>query len=687
MLKQLFQPGVALMRRLSFPKKFLLVSIFLLTPLLLARYFLSSEIDSQIEQTNRARHGLAQIQPCLTLLPLLQRHRGLSNGILSGEGAFNVEWSKNQGEIDRAFAALDDQAKSVRGEYFAAEKLLALRQKWNALKSIDAEVGAAKAFQARSAMINDLLNVIRAIAIESSLVFDTNNSSFHLVALLSDKLPRLQETIAQARDLSAGLAAKKSMNADERSQLSILAMLGVAALPDAGAVLAVAIKDTPKLDARLSVVAKSLLSIDPYVQSLNATFLNALTIKSTATETFALGTGVVEQLARFNNAVLPAIDDLLQQRIETVSNKMLWRDLAGLLSIAIAAYLLGALFWATKSSIGFLHKTVSHITDGDLTSDIQMRGRDEIADLMARLQTMQSSLAKMVKDVNESAELVFLASSQIVNGTENLADRTATQSSNLEQTSESMSVLTASVAKNTQGAQDANDLAEGAEHVALEGRESMRSVAQTMGEIAQSAKQIESIVGVIDGIAFQTNILALNAAVEAARAGDQGRGFAVVAAEIRQLALRVTASAKEIKDLIHDSARNIDGGTRLVDTASKTIQETAISIQRVAQINREIAAASNEQQTGIDQVRQSVLLMTDSNMQNANLVDETNAAAASLRDQADALVRTVGRFKVGAMHAAKTVAMATPQAVVKIVPHPAGRTAPPQNLDEAWAEF
>ena len=686
MLKLLLQPGVALMRRLSFPKKFLLVSIFLLMPLLLARYFLSSEIDSQIEQANRARRGLAQIQPCLTLLPLLQRHRGLSHGILSGEQAFKAEWLKNQGDIDRAFAQLNDYAKSARGEYFAEEKLRALRQKWNALKSIDAEAGAAKAFQARSVMINDLLTIIRSIAIESSLVFDLNNSSFHLVALLSDKLPRLQETIAQARGLSAGLAAKKSMNADERSQLSILTMLSVAALPDAQAVLAVAFKEATKLEVRLGEVAKSLLLIEPYVQALNTSFLNAFTIKSAATETFALGTKVVEPLAQFNRAVSPVIEDLLQQRIQTVSNKMLWRDLAGFLSIAIAAYLLGALFWATKSSIGFLHKTVSHITDGDLTSDIQMRGRDEIADLMGRLQTMQSSLANMVKDVNESAEMVFLASSQIVNGTEDLADRTATQSSNLEQTSASMSVLTSSVANNTQGAQDANDLAKGAEHVALEGRESMRSVAQTMSEISQSAKRIESIVGVIDGSAFQTNILALNAAVEAARAGEQGRGFGVVAAEIRQLASRVTASAKEIKDLIHESAHKIDGGTRLVDMASKTIQETAISIQRVSQINREIATASNEQRMGIDQVSQSVLLMNDSNMQNANLVDETNAAAASLRDQADALVRIVGRFKVNSRREAVMESKATQQALVKVT-STGPRSAPQQNLDEAWAEF
>jgi methyl-accepting chemotaxis protein len=684
--KLLFQPGVALMRRLTFPKKFVVVSIFLLLPLLLARYFLSVDIDSQIELAKREQLGLQQVRPYLALLPLMQLHRGLSNVVLSGAESFKPEIPKTQAAIDTLFIQIDRQIKAAPGEQFALRETSALREKWNALKSIDAESGAAKAFQARTAMIADLLSAIRVIAIESNLVLDSNSAGFHLVTLFSDKLPRLAEIIAQARGLSAGLAAKKTMNADERSRLSVLAMLGAAATPEAAATFAVALKNAPEINAALSGSAKSLQLIDPYIQSLDKSFLNALTIKADTGETFSAGANVTVGIMQFTNGILPLMDGILQQRIESVSNRMLWRDLAGIFSIAIAAYLLGALFLATKSSIGFLHKTVSHITDGDLTSHIQLRGNDEIADLMGRLQTMQSALSKMVSDVNESAEMVFLASSQIVYGTENLASRTEAQSANLQQTAASMSVLTSSVEKNTQGAQDANDLAKGAAQVAREGRISMNSVAQTMNEIATSAKQIESIVGVIDGIAFQTNILALNAAVEAARAGEQGRGFAVVAAEVRNLAQRVTASAKEIKQLVNSTTSKVDAGTRLVDDAAKTIQETAIGIQRVAQINGEIALASNEQRIGIDHVSQAVSQMDESNIQNATLVEQTSASAASLRDQADALVRSVGRFKVRSSDVAP-VAMPAGPPIKKATLPTALRQTQVSEATAKWTEF
>ena len=681
MLKLLFQPGVALMRELNFPKKFLVVSLFLLLPLLLARYFLSSEIDSQIEFAQQERRGLKQIQPFLTLLPLLQRHRALANGVLSGDASFKADLQKTQAAIDQLFLALDKPNEVALADRFATTEVAALRQNSAALRSIDAGIGASRAFSSRSALIANLLSVIRTISIESGLVSDPSGFSFQILALLGDKLPHLAENMARAGGLSIGLAVKKTMNADERSRLTVLSLLGNHELSAVKGLLASISKNSSQASASLAGSNAAMQSVESFTQYIEKSFLNALTIKESAQDIFAAKVKVTDQLSNVALSGLTSVDTLLQQRIEAVTRKMVWRDCAGLLSIAMAAYLLGSLFWATKSSVGFLHKTVSHITDGDLTSNIEPRGSDEIADLMGRLKTMQASLAKMVRDVNESAEMVFLASSQIVNGTENLADRTRGQSSNLEQASAKMGTLTLSVAQNAQGAQDANDLAQGAERIALEGRTSMHSVAQTMSDIARSAKEIESIIGVIDGIAFQTNILALNAAVEAARAGEQGRGFAVVASEVRHLAHRVTASAKEIKDLVNGTTGKVEMGARLVETTTETIQESTISIQRVAQINREIASASTDQRLGIDLVNQAVIQMDESNLQNASLVEQTNAAAASLRDQADALVRTVGRFKLNSV-----VRAAVPMPSMPVYPR-APHSQVPQPAEEAWAEF
>ncbi|WP_373994561.1 methyl-accepting chemotaxis protein [Duganella sp. Leaf126] len=290
---------------------------------------------------------------------------------------------------------------------------------------------------------------------------------------------------------------------------------------------------------------------------------------------------------------------------------------------------------------------VRRIADGDLGFEVEVAagGTDS---LLAAMQSMRSKLAVIVGDVRGGTDTIAAASQQIASGNIDLSARTEQQASALEETAASMEELTSTVRQNADNARQANRLALSASEVAVRGGTVVADVVGTMDEINASSRKIAEITGVIDSIAFQTNILALNAAVEAARAGEQGRGFAVVASEVRNLAQRSATAARDIKQLIGDSVDKVGAGTVLVGTAGATMRDVVTSIQQVADMMSEITAASVEQSAGIEQVNQAVTQMDQVTQQNAALVEEAAAAAESMREQARHLSRAIGIFKLGA---------------------------------------
>ncbi len=291
-------------------------------------------------------------------------------------------------------------------------------------------------------------------------------------------------------------------------------------------------------------------------------------------------------------------------------------------------------------------RSAGQIAEGDLTQTIVVNGKDEAAQLLHALQHMQDNLAQLVSGVRSNAESVAIASAEISQGNNNLSTRTEQQASALEETAASMEELGSTVRQNADNARQANQLAMSASSVAMQGREVVAEVVDTMKGINDSSRKIADIIGVIDGIAFQTNILALNAAVEAARAGEQGRGFAVVAGEVRTLAQRSADAAKEIKALITTSVERVEQGTHLVDKAGSTMTEVVNAIRRVTDIMGEISAASSEQSAGVSQVGEAITQMDHATQQNAALVEESAAAADSLKSQAAQLVQAVAVFRL-----------------------------------------
>ncbi|MBA5603894.1 Tar ligand binding domain-containing protein [Duganella sp. FT3S] len=317
----------------------------------------------------------------------------------------------------------------------------------------------------------------------------------------------------------------------------------------------------------------------------------------------------------------------------------------------------------------------TRVAGGDLTGRIESHSDNEIGALLAALDRMKGNLAGIVHEVRGSTDTIASAAGQIAAGNMDLSARTGEQAGSLDRTAHAMELLTGTVRQNADNARQANQLAQSASEVAVKGGTVVSEVVQTMGSINDSSRKIVDIIGVIDGIAFQTNILALNAAVEAARAGEQGRGFAVVASEVRNLAQRSAGAAKEIKELIGDSVEKVGTGARLVDEAGATMQEVVTSIQRVADIMGEITQASQEQTAGLDQINADIGQMDAITQQNVALVEEASAAASSLQEQAGSLAQVVSVFKLDGMAPART---ATPRPS-----QPAVRPAPVKALKPA----
>jgi len=352
----------------------------------------------------------------------------------------------------------------------------------------------------------------------------------------------------------------------------------------------------------------------------------------------------INQLTELQKKIVVASSDEVRRGIVSAQVFMAVLGLLGLVAGLFCAW------WITRSITRPLREAVQvarTVASGDLGSHIRVEGRDETGQLLQALQEMSDSLARIVQEVRQSSESMSTATSQIAAGNLDLSSRTEEQASALEQTAASMEQLSATIKNNYASGQHANELAESAAKVAVKGGDVVGKVVHTMEAINTSSRKISDIIGLIDGIAFQTNILALNAAVEAARAGEQGRGFAVVASEVRSLAGRSATAAKEIKQLIEESVGNVSEGCKLVEQAGSTMDEIVVHVRRVADLMGEIRTASREQSTGVEQINQAIGQMDQVTQQNAALVEEAAAAAQSLEHQAQGLVQVVSVFQLG----------------------------------------
>ena len=366
---------------------------------------------------------------------------------------------------------------------------------------------------------------------------------------------------------------------------------------------------------------------------------------------------LVDRTIPARNALLKVLDDTVNYQTQSLSG-----DIDGIhqsvretmylllaVFVCLAVCLVGSALWlraAMRRRLALAHRVAERVRDGDLTHEVHDDAKDELSPLIGALRDMQGALVRLVSGVRQGAEGVATASAEIAQGNQDLSQRTESQASALQQTAQTMSGLEAAVRDNAQNAQSASRLAGEAAGLAAQGGDLMKEVVRTMASISSASARIGEIIAVIDTIAFQTNILALNAAVEAARAGEQGRGFAVVASEVRGLAGRCADAAREIRGLIQDSGTQVSAGVQQVHGAGRTMDDIVAAIQRLHALMGDLSAASASQSDDVGQVGSAVEQIDLATQQNAALVEQSAAAAASMRAQAQALVDTVAVFRL-----------------------------------------
>jgi len=631
---------------LQISRKFLLIGVLAFFMFAIPTAMVINLNWTNVRVLERENLGIAPARELLKLVQLTQQHRGLSAAFLGGDASLDAPRRAKQAEVDAAIARAQ-AAVAPLADRTLSSALDKAASDWRELASGvgGKAITGGQSNLRHAALVASELDLIDDVANSSGISLDADASSYYLQRAALIHLPQLTEALGQMRARGALVLARGDASPEERVRIETLADRARQYYGDARKTLVLA--SGGNLPPQVETARKAALAAaDEGFKLADENIVKATALSMPAPQWVAQMTRIIDAQFALVTASFDVLNDTLGQRTQALRRDMMVLVAAVALLAALAAWVMWVITRATTRSVAAAVQLAEAVAQGDLSTRVQSQGRDEIARLLQALGTMNDRLSDVVGSVRGNAESVANASLQIAQGNADLSQRTEEQASSLEETAASMEELGSTVQHNADSAREASQLARSASGVAVRGGEVVGQVVETMKGINGSSRRIADIIGVIDSIAFQTNILALNAAVEAARAGEQGRGFAVVASEVRSLAGRSAEAAKEIKTLINDSVERVERGSALVDEAGTTMSEIVASIQRVSDIVTEISAATAEQSSGISQVGEAVSQMDQVTQQNAALVEESAAAAQSLKAQAQQLVDTVAVFRL-----------------------------------------
>ena len=641
---------MSLLHRLNLLEKFLILGTIGLLMSALPTYLYVSDSLAAIGQARHEAQGVPPAQALTRLVQTMQVHRGLSVGMLGGDETLAARRPAARDAVETALA-------DVTARFAAAKVPAAQQSSWTqaqqAWRTLEQAVTARSIDQTQStaqhtALIATLLQLNESVVHAYGLQTDPQADTHALIQASLAQAPMLGEKLGMLRAQGAKVLNQHELTPETKGQLLVLQQRVVELQADTFRGLDRALQGNATLAKTLGSNAQAVQGqIQQTVQMAERDVINAASLTLASKDYFDTFTRTIDALNALNIQSLASLDQALQARVADLQRSLL--VIAVVLVLTLSLTSITALVFV-RSMTGPLTQAVAlsrAVAQGDLSGAPTAHGTNEVGQLLQALLQMRAQLTSVVRNVRGGSESVASASVQIAQGNTDLSARTESQASALEETAASMEQLNATVRQNADSAQQASQLAANASTVAIQGGEVVAQVVDTMHGINDSSRKIADIIGVIDSIAFQTNILALNAAVEAARAGEQGRGFAVVASEVRSLAGRSAEAAREIKVLISASVQRVEQGSALVDRAGVTMSEVVGSIRRVTDIVAEISAASHEQSLGVAQVGEAVMQMDQVTQQNAALVEEMAAAASSLKSQAEDLVHVVSVFRLG----------------------------------------
>ena len=634
--------------QLRLAQKFLLLGAIVLSMMAFPTVLYLQSTVTNVRQAQRQAEGMPAITALHTIVEHLQVHRGLSSGMLGGSKEMGQRRLGARDAVNRALNQAQDILVQTQAPQEQQESLRTLQRKWQELEQIVAggQIQMGDSFARHTDLVFDVMLISEDLLVAYGLQASNNMANAALLQATLVHAPMLGEMVAQMRGMGAGLLAKAFVSVDERGRFQTLVSRTAELQQQAGRAIRRAMALNPEYAQALGDEVRTVAQrLGESVELARGEVLEVDLLQYPATDYFDKLTAAIESVntGRVHGA------ELLTERL-TADARHQRNQLVGLvvaLSVSLAVVVALALLFIRSITTPLRHaiQLAESVARGDLSGQDVPTDRSEVGELIAAQQQMRARLRPVIAQVRQSAHSVALASAEIAQGNQDLSGRTESQASALEQTAASMEELSATVRHNADNAQQAHQLSVSAQSVVREGGQVVGQVVQTMQGIHDSSRRMSDIIGVIDGIAFQTNILALNAAVEAARAGEQGRGFAVVAGEVRSLAQRSAEAAKEIKQLIADSVRRMDEGNALAHQAGNTMQEVEAAIEKVNTIVSAISSASQEQASGVAQVGEAITHMDHATQQNAALVEQMAAAAASLSNQSQELVRAVSVFR------------------------------------------